>query len=210
MEIIEQNSVILNWNHEDAAIDPTPGDTTVITNKDDNDELMVGNSTSDSSNSWEGECPVSESVIESSKNVGDKRKLKANHWTELYDETTQMYPFKEFKPNTQGYKSIELAKILQDSLDLCDFRIIAFLLNRSYGGNFRDSSFSQFNKWVKKYFDTSDLSCYGFPDEFWQFEFLEKLDKANKVARGKNPASQTKNRTKQSKKRKTAKKTRTS
>ena len=37
-------------NHEDAAIDRTPGDTTVITNKDDNDELIVDDSRPDSSN----------------------------------------------------------------------------------------------------------------------------------------------------------------
>ena len=55
METIEENSVILNWNHEDAAIDSTRGDTTLIANKDDNDKLM------------EGECQFSKSLIESRK-----------------------------------------------------------------------------------------------------------------------------------------------
>ena len=56
METIEERSVLLNWNHEDASINPTPGDTIVMTNKDDNDELLIGNRTTDGSNTWEGEC----------------------------------------------------------------------------------------------------------------------------------------------------------
>ena len=39
MKTIEENSVLLNWNHDD-----------------DNDELLIGNRTTDGSNTWEGEC----------------------------------------------------------------------------------------------------------------------------------------------------------
>ena len=44
METIPKNSVILNLNDGDESTDSTPGDTTVVTTKNDNDELMVDDS----------------------------------------------------------------------------------------------------------------------------------------------------------------------
>ena len=40
METIEENSVLLNWNDGSESINPTLGDTTVITKKDDSSHVF--------------------------------------------------------------------------------------------------------------------------------------------------------------------------
>ena len=93
METIKENSVLLNWNDGSESISPTKGDTTVITKKDVNDELTVD--TADGHNTNEHERFDNEAVIEGNTKVGDKGKSIGNHWSELFDETAQIYLFSD-------------------------------------------------------------------------------------------------------------------
>ena len=199
METIDENSVVLNWDDNDEIMNPTRGDTTFSTYKDNNNINSTGDGellTSDNA-TYEDDCCDSGTLLEQDTKVGNKRKCKGNHWTDLYDETTKMYPFAEFSKNTRGYKAIELAKILYEPLDLCNLEIIVYILNRTYGGNFRNSNFKTFISWVEKYFKCQpiDLSGYRFPAYCYAWAFLEKLDKVNNITCGKDPDTKTKTKT---------------
>ena len=85
METIAENSILLNWNDGDASVNPTPGDTTKITTKD-NYELMMDNSTTYESNTNEDEYSDSEATTTSSPHpslqLSNQATMKSNMSTE--------------------------------------------------------------------------------------------------------------------------------